>query len=180
MSGIDGEARPQDCRNRLRDEGKAYPRSGCLVCKDGGLRGCPYEGARPLPTPSSIVSVDAGELVARLKGLLAQEDLTFAECSLAEDWCLGLRDALAALQRLSAEVEALRTDCADLAFALDWYHGTETVMQVASALCGRDKIEPDALVAAGGKTFDKGWKLYATAARGLLARASLTHTGGAK
>lgn len=35
--------RPSNCRNRLRDEGKAYPRSGCTVCKDGGLRGCPYE-----------------------------------------------------------------------------------------------------------------------------------------
>jgi hypothetical protein len=35
--------RPANCRNRLRDEGKPYPRSGCLSCKDGGLRGCPYE-----------------------------------------------------------------------------------------------------------------------------------------
>lgn len=35
--------KPSLCRNRLRDEGKAYPRSGCAVCKTGGMLGCPYE-----------------------------------------------------------------------------------------------------------------------------------------
>ena len=40
------EIRPANCRMRLRDENKAYPRSGCGYCKDGGLRGCPYEGRR--------------------------------------------------------------------------------------------------------------------------------------
>jgi hypothetical protein len=35
--------RPASCRNRLRDEGKAYPKSGCAVCKNGGLFGCRYE-----------------------------------------------------------------------------------------------------------------------------------------
>jgi collagenase-like PrtC family protease len=45
--------RPANCRNRLRDEGRAYPKSGCAVCKDGGLRGCPYEG-RPSPTETTI------------------------------------------------------------------------------------------------------------------------------
>lgn len=40
--------RPQTCRNRLRDEGKAYPRSGCDYCKEGGLRGCIYD-RRPFP-----------------------------------------------------------------------------------------------------------------------------------
>lgn len=43
----ESKPRPADCRNRLRDEGKPYPRSGCLVCKDGGLRGCPYERRTP-------------------------------------------------------------------------------------------------------------------------------------
>ena len=35
--------RPHTCRNRLRDEGKPYPRSGCAHCKTGGLTGCPFE-----------------------------------------------------------------------------------------------------------------------------------------
>jgi hypothetical protein len=35
--------RPNNCRNALRDAGKPYPKSGCAVCKDGGMRGCPYE-----------------------------------------------------------------------------------------------------------------------------------------
>lgn len=33
---------PGECRERLRLEGKMYPRSGCEVCGNGGLRGCPY------------------------------------------------------------------------------------------------------------------------------------------
>jgi len=35
--------KPANCRNRLRDEGKAYPKSGCGHCKNGGLMGCPFE-----------------------------------------------------------------------------------------------------------------------------------------
>lgn len=38
--------RPNNCRNALRDAGKPYPKSGCAVCKDGGLMGCPYEKPR--------------------------------------------------------------------------------------------------------------------------------------
>lgn len=26
------DKRPEECRFRLRDEGKAYPKSGCLAC----------------------------------------------------------------------------------------------------------------------------------------------------
>lgn len=37
------DTRPSNCRNRLRDEGKAYPRSGCASCGNGGLFGCRYE-----------------------------------------------------------------------------------------------------------------------------------------
>lgn len=33
---------PANCRERLRLEGQAYPKSGCSVCGNGGLRGCPY------------------------------------------------------------------------------------------------------------------------------------------
>lgn len=37
------DKRPFNCRNRLRDNGKAYPKSGCRVCTDFLIRGCPYE-----------------------------------------------------------------------------------------------------------------------------------------
>lgn len=40
---MDINKRPSNCRNRLRDEGKAHPRSGCGYCGDGGIMGCPYE-----------------------------------------------------------------------------------------------------------------------------------------
>lgn len=41
------DKRPANCRNRQRDEGKAYPRSGCESCKNGGLMGCPHEKKEP-------------------------------------------------------------------------------------------------------------------------------------
>lgn len=37
------EKRPVNCRNRLRDEGKPYPKSGCNSCSFGGMTGCPHE-----------------------------------------------------------------------------------------------------------------------------------------
>lgn len=42
------DQRPANCRNRLKDEGMSYPRSGCASCGDGGLKGCPHE-RRPDP-----------------------------------------------------------------------------------------------------------------------------------
>lgn len=39
------ENRPALCRNRLKDEGKPHPRSGCNVCRNGGMMGCPHERA---------------------------------------------------------------------------------------------------------------------------------------
>lgn len=39
------DTRPPICRNRLRDENKPYPKSGCGACGNGGLMGCPFEGA---------------------------------------------------------------------------------------------------------------------------------------
>lgn len=44
--------RPENCRNRLRDEGKPYPRSGCGHCKHGGLLGCPF-GDNPPPSKAA-------------------------------------------------------------------------------------------------------------------------------
>ena len=43
LSRPSAEIRPPLCRNRLRDEGKAYPKSGCKVCHKGGIFGCPFE-----------------------------------------------------------------------------------------------------------------------------------------
>lgn len=37
------DPRPQSCTMRLRDEGKAAPRSGCASCHMGGMLGCPHE-----------------------------------------------------------------------------------------------------------------------------------------
>lgn len=53
--------RPALCRNRLRDEGKHYPRSGCKSCGNGGMMGCPYEkGGLP-----NNIKIDAPEPVAQ-------------------------------------------------------------------------------------------------------------------
>ena len=35
--------RPINCRNALRDAGKAYPKSGCQVCFNVLISGCPFE-----------------------------------------------------------------------------------------------------------------------------------------
>ena len=32
----------KNCRNRLRAEGKTYPKSGCEICGSGGLTGCTF------------------------------------------------------------------------------------------------------------------------------------------
>lgn len=37
------DVRPSNCRNRLKDEGKSHPKSGCQSCQNGGLMGCPHE-----------------------------------------------------------------------------------------------------------------------------------------
>lgn len=37
------ESLPVDCRERLRLEGRAYPKSGCASCGTGGMTGCPHK-----------------------------------------------------------------------------------------------------------------------------------------
>lgn len=37
------DMRPANCRDRLQDEGKPHPRSGCRVCKDRLFHPCPYD-----------------------------------------------------------------------------------------------------------------------------------------
>lgn len=50
--------RPADCTMRLRAEGKAAPKSGCLVayCRNGDMMGCPHDkighGGYPVPRRS--------------------------------------------------------------------------------------------------------------------------------
>lgn len=35
---------PANCRNRLKAEGKPFPKSGCSACYMGGMHGCPHDG----------------------------------------------------------------------------------------------------------------------------------------
>lgn len=49
------DTRPAYCRDRLRDEGKSYPRSGCQACVEGGLRGCPHDHRHETPPPLRAV-----------------------------------------------------------------------------------------------------------------------------
>ena len=54
------DTRPLDCRLRLRDEGKAYPKSGCTTCRTSlatGLR-CPHE---PTVAPAAVVEPQPAE-----------------------------------------------------------------------------------------------------------------------
>lgn len=50
-SANSGVPRPSSCRNALKDSGKAYPRSGCAVCGNGGLMGCPYDRKHATSAP---------------------------------------------------------------------------------------------------------------------------------
>jgi hypothetical protein len=63
--------RPLNCRNQLREDGKAYPRSGCAVCKNGGLMGCPYERASDVvsvvETTAPVSHIDTSEVKALVK-----------------------------------------------------------------------------------------------------------------
>ena len=38
--------RPTNCRERLRDEGKPYPRSSCQACNQKLIFNCPWKGDR--------------------------------------------------------------------------------------------------------------------------------------
>ena len=103
------DTRPQLCRNRLRDEGQAYPRSGCAVCRDGGMMGCPHErrpspptsgsGVKPPPQPSA-------EAMVRVALEMSSRVLAAVEAE---------RDAaLAALQQVTAERDEARAEIARL------------------------------------------------------------------
>lgn len=63
------DARPANCRFRLQDEGKAYPKSSCTACGKGIATGLGrYCTASPAASPTSPSGVrEAAELLAHLK-----------------------------------------------------------------------------------------------------------------
>jgi hypothetical protein len=61
--------KPENCRDRLKEEGKAYPKSGCAVCAVGGLLGCPFD--RPYEQDIKAILAQNNEV---LEGVLAQMD----------------------------------------------------------------------------------------------------------
>ncbi len=58
-------ARPANCRARLVEEGKPYPRSNCLACQKGLRVGCPYDSGTTMTASSNLVaptsSMDSNE-----------------------------------------------------------------------------------------------------------------------
>jgi hypothetical protein len=60
------DTRPAECRNRLRDEGKAYPRSGCVSCKATVVTGFGKSCERD--------KTEVEELTERVEALQKQND----------------------------------------------------------------------------------------------------------
>lgn len=59
--------RPFHCRERQRDEGRAYPKSSCSACGRGigtGLGTCPYDERPAHPTPT-LAALNTAELIAK-------------------------------------------------------------------------------------------------------------------
>lgn len=77
MSGMESlDDRPEDCRNRQRDEGKMYPKSGCMHCGTGGITGCPYENPeRRTDMPSVSVEPTGGYLLSPLQQEMAEDEV---------------------------------------------------------------------------------------------------------
>lgn len=101
------EALPTNCRNRLKAEGKPHPRSGCVVCKTGGLTGCPYERQT---VESSEARAAADDLVIygtaimrdgkRIDPRTVQIDLAASKADSAQgDWVLVPRSATLEMER---------------------------------------------------------------------------------
>lgn len=104
------DTRPQLCRNRLRDEGQAYPRSGCAVCRDGGMMGCPHE-RRPNPptTGSGVKPPQQPSAEAMVRVALEMSSRALAAVEAERDAArASLATATSELARLRAEGEALR------------------------------------------------------------------------
>lgn len=97
-------ARPANCRNQLRDDGKPYPRSGCAVCKDGGMRGCPYETYAAVQTTLHPIAdkreARAQEAARDLRMFLAQRVVLNDDCRTAINQAF-LAFATAQQQRIS-------------------------------------------------------------------------------
>lgn len=55
------DERPANCRFRLKDEGKAYPKSGCMGCGRNIATGLGNSCHKILPTPPSPVAITDAE-----------------------------------------------------------------------------------------------------------------------
>ena len=101
MTGVSGE-RPKTCRNRQRDEGQPYPRSGCDHCHNGGLMGCPFEAGKGKNNIKIDISPDAKvadleEYIEELRQVVANYlVLGKGKCTIGKPLC---DMALAALQK---------------------------------------------------------------------------------
>lgn len=89
------DARPMNCRNRIRDNGLPYPRSGCAACGNGGLMGCPYERAAPSPRERELEEALAAarELLSHIK-LHVMEKLEPEDADMLHDRMADLTRAL--------------------------------------------------------------------------------------
>ena len=74
------DIRPANCRNRLRDEMRAYPKSGCGHCKTGGLTGCPFEasGSSLMKSINDLSNMDLSKIVDREKFLSEIDRISLA------------------------------------------------------------------------------------------------------
>lgn len=76
---VDIAALPYNCRSRQRNEGKAYPKSGCEHCYMGGLYGCPFGGSRsdtappafPQEGPTRIITIEPAAPKATVAQIVA-------------------------------------------------------------------------------------------------------------
>ena len=80
------DPRPANCRFRLQDEGKPYPRSSCQNCgvtiKTPGLR-CPYASDASVPSPAPKLSPE--QIRERAEFLRQQDDQINAK-AIGEGW----------------------------------------------------------------------------------------------
>ncbi len=75
VAATTADTRPIDCRNRLRDEGQSYPKSGCAVCRTGGLTGCPYEKPGSPTNANPAADRMIGEIEKRFPDWKSYRDL---------------------------------------------------------------------------------------------------------
>lgn len=77
------DTRPENCRFRLQDEGKAYPRSSCTACgktiSTGLGRHCTVGDTRAEPLDAAKLELVAAELRGRIREWQDAHDLRPSE-----------------------------------------------------------------------------------------------------